>query len=114
VLSTLKQASDSEGLILRVFNSSDEETRAALRFGVPVDAPYRTNPYEEILEELTPQGYRVELHLKGVGIETVFVKLHWPERWVERLETASQGKYRRGKGGAHDEEDGKPPRLLEA
>jgi len=54
VLSTLKQASDSEGLILRVFNSSDEETRDALRFGVPVDAPYRTNPYEEILEELTP------------------------------------------------------------
>ena len=52
--------------------------------------------------------------LKGVGIETVFVKLHWPERWGERLETASQGKYRRGKGGAHDEEDGKPPRLLEA
>ncbi len=65
MLSTLKRAAYKEGLILRVVNASDEETQAALRLGVSVDAPYRTNLNEEILEELTPQGYRAELPLKG-------------------------------------------------
>jgi hypothetical protein len=51
---------------------------------------------------------------RGAGIEMVFVKLHRPERWIERPRTVSQGEYRQGKGGVHDEEDGKPPRLLEA
>ena len=72
MLSTLKQAANSEGLILRVFDFSGEETRAAVRFGFPVDAPYRTNPYEEILEELTPPGYRVELHLKGLSASRLY------------------------------------------
>jgi hypothetical protein len=102
VLSTLKQAADSEGLILRVINASDEETRAALRFGVPVDAPYRTNPYEEYSRNSRLKVTGWNSSLKEVGIETVFVKLHRPEGWVERLGTASQGEYRRGKGGAHD------------
>lgn len=92
VLSTLKKATDKDGLILRLFNVSDEPARAALRFGFPIDAAYRTNLGEEIVEEMAPWGHRLELDLKGAGIETLFVKLHRAEDWAERLRSDSQGR----------------------
>jgi mannosylglycerate hydrolase len=89
VLSSLKKAADTDGLVTRVFNVSNEETRATLDFGFPISAAYRTNLNEEVLEELAPRGHRLELSLRGAGIETVLVKPHRPEKWVERLRRAS-------------------------
>lgn len=91
VLSTLKKAADKDGLILRFFNASEAETQATLKFGFPIDAAYRTNLNEEILEELTPRGRRLSISLEAAGIETLFVKLHRPKRWAERLRNLSRG-----------------------
>lgn len=85
VLSSLKKAADRDGIILRLFNASEEESRAVLNFGIPIAAAYRTNLNEEILEELAPKGHRLRLRLRPCGIETVLVKLHRPERWAERI-----------------------------
>ena len=100
VLSTLKKAVDKDGLILRFFNASDTKTHATLKFGFPIETAYRTNLNEEILEEMTPRGRRLDISLKGAGMETFLVKLHRPKGWVERLRNASRKDDREERGGA--------------
>ncbi len=90
VLTCFKKSEDREGLILRFFNASEEETQATLRFGVPVSVAYRTNLNEEIVEELAPRNNRLQLTLGGAKIETLFVKLRRPDRWAERIRRASR------------------------
>jgi mannosylglycerate hydrolase len=92
VLSGLKKAADKDGLIVRLFNPSDAARRVVLRFGFPISAAYRTNLNEEVLEEIAPRGHRVSLSVDGNGIETLFVKLHRPEGWAERLRQHSLGR----------------------
>ncbi len=85
VISALKKSSDRDAIVIRVFNSLERGTVAALNFGIPVSAAYRTNLNEEIIEEVAPRGHRLELPVAGRGIETALVKLHRPERWAERI-----------------------------
>lgn len=85
VLSSIKKAADKDGLIVRVFNSSDEARQVVLRFGFPISDAYRTNLNEEVLEEIAPRGRGVNLSVGANRIETLFVKLHRPEGWAERL-----------------------------
>ena len=100
VLSTLKKAVDKDGLILRLFNASNEATHATLKFGFPIEAAYRTNLNEEILEEMSPRGRRLNISLRGAGMETFLVKLHRPKMWVERLRNASRKDDREERGDA--------------
>lgn len=85
VVSAFKKAADREAITIRVFNASEGETTAVLKFGMPISAAYRTNLNEEILEEIAPRGRRLELRLGGSAVETALVKLHRPERWAERI-----------------------------
>ena len=88
VLSSIKKAADRDGLILRIFNASEEETVARVRFGMPISVAYRTNLNEEILEGLAPRGNRLEVPLGPAKVETILVRLHQPEKWVERVKRA--------------------------
>lgn len=74
VLSTFKKAADSDGLILRLFNVAEDTSRATIGLGFPISAAYRTNLNEEILEEITPQGDRLDIPLRGATIETFLIK----------------------------------------
>jgi len=86
VLSALKKAYDKDGLVLRVYNASaGGETLARVWFGFPIAAAYKTDMNEGIVEELEPRGRRLDLPLGPARVETVFVKLHRPEGWEERL-----------------------------
>lgn len=91
VLSSLKKAADRDGLVLRVFNTSETETTARLRFGLPVSVAYKTNLNEEILEGLAPRGNRLDVSLGPARVETILIRLHQPEKWVERVKKASRG-----------------------
>lgn len=90
ILSALKKSNDREGIVIRVFNAFGEASEASLSFGMPVAAAYRMNLNEEILEEIAPKGHRLEFALGASAIETVLVKLHRPERWVERIRRSSR------------------------
>lgn len=91
VLSSIKKAADKDGLIVRIFNSSDEARQVVLRFGFPISGAYRTNLNEEVLEEIAPRERGVSLSVGANRIETLFVKLHRPEGWAERLRQHSVG-----------------------
>jgi mannosylglycerate hydrolase len=97
VLSALKKATDKDGLIVRLYNAdATGETRARLWFGFPVAAAYRTDMNEEIVEELEPRGRRVIVPLGPARVETLFVKLHRPEGWEERLRRRESREERKG------------------
>lgn len=89
VISALKKSTDRDAIVIRVFNSAGDRTKATLNFGIPISAAYRTNLNEEIAEEIAPRGHRLELPLAPHAVETVLVKLHRPERWAERIRRSS-------------------------
>lgn len=77
VLSCLKKAENKDGLVVRLFNTSQVEEEAVLRFGIPIIAAYRTNLNEEIFEQIAPDGdaeNELRLTLGKSEIETLMVK----------------------------------------
>ena len=74
-MSSIKKAADRDGLILRVFNASEVETKARVRFGMPISVAYRTNLNEEILEGLAPRGNKLEVPLGPAKVETILGKV---------------------------------------
>lgn len=78
VFSTLKKAEGKDGLILRLFNSSDKDTEAWIHFSIPVSRVYRTNLNEEILDEVAFDQNEWSLSLERGRIETLLVQVRKP------------------------------------
>lgn len=74
VFSALKKAIDKDGLIVRVFNVSQEPTEARLRFGATVSVVYRMSLDEEVLDEVAFEESDLSVPLEGASIGTFLVK----------------------------------------
>lgn len=75
VLSAIKKADSSDMLIVRIYNSSTEESVLELNFINPIHYAYKVNLAEEILQELSFKGSAlIPMKLKPKEILSIAVK----------------------------------------
>ena len=71
VIETGKRAEDSQGLIVRLYESQRRRGEVTLTTAFPLAAVYRTNLLEENQADLAPHGNRVTLFVKPHEIVTL-------------------------------------------
>ena len=66
-MSAFKKAESRDTLVVRVFNTADEDTAASLRVFFPVKAVYHANLAEEREGEMAPEDGQAEQTAAAVG-----------------------------------------------
>lgn len=74
VLSSVNKAEDSEGLIVRLFNPTEETQEGTVKFGLPVSKAWKINMIEKRGERLTIIDGEVSLNLPKGKIVTIEVE----------------------------------------
>jgi len=73
VVSAIKAAEDGEGIVVRLWNASQEEVLGSILFWFDVEQAWETNLLEEALTALKVEGKRVTFQAKGCEIKTLKV-----------------------------------------
>ncbi len=74
IISTIKKAEDDQGVIIRMYNLTEEEQKVSLKHGFHFQKAIGTNLIEEEAQEIPLVNYQVELPLKHHAIETIKLK----------------------------------------
>ena len=74
IISTIKKAEDGQGVIVRMYNLTEEEQKVSLKHGFPFRQAIVTNLIEEEIREIPLVNYQVEIPLKHHAIETIKLK----------------------------------------
>lgn len=73
LLSAMKKHEDSEGIVLRIFNTKAERATVTIDFGFNVSRCYYSDLLEKLAEEIAVQNNRVSLTLGPKKIQTLVV-----------------------------------------
>jgi alpha-mannosidase len=73
IVETVKRAEDSDDLIVRLYRCTNARGMVTVRFGVPIQAVWRANLLEEMLEALPVQANSVSFALQPFEIVTLRV-----------------------------------------
>jgi len=71
IVSTIKKAEDSDRVIIRLYNTTNEKRETKLEFDRNINAAQKTNLIEEAIENIPTQQNSVILPLTKFGIETI-------------------------------------------
>jgi alpha-mannosidase len=74
IISTIKKAEDDQGVIVRMYNLTEEEQKVSLKHSFRFRQAIATNLIEEEIREIPLVNYQVELPLKHHAIETIKLK----------------------------------------
>lgn len=74
IISTIKKAEDDQGVIVRMYNLTEEEQKVSLKHGFHFQKAIGTNLIEEEAREISLVNSQVELPLKHHAIETIKLK----------------------------------------